>query len=47
MPSGGHTPPIDTEGARLAWKKAQKNGKNSIASEARNKSIPYFKPVTT
>jgi hypothetical protein len=47
IPSGGHTPPTVTDGDRLAWKKAQKNGKKSIASDAKKSSIPYFKPVTT
>ena len=40
MPSGGQTPPTVIAGDRLPWKNAQKNGKNSIASEARNNSIP-------
>jgi NaMN:DMB phosphoribosyltransferase len=47
IPSGGQTPPMVTAGERLAWKKAQKNGKKSIASDARNNSIPYLSPVTT
>jgi len=40
IPSGGQMPPIVIAGARLAWKKLQKNGKKSIASEAKNKIIP-------
>lgn len=40
MPSGGQTPPMAIDGDKLAWKKAQKNGKNSIASDAKNSNIP-------
>lgn len=40
MPSGGQTPPTVTAGDRLAWKKLQKKGKNSIASEAKKSDIP-------
>lgn len=47
IPSGGHTPPTVTAGDRLPWKKLQKNGKNNIASEARNNNIPYPNPTCT
>jgi len=47
IPSGGQTPPTVTAGDKLAWKKAQKNGKNNIASDAKNKIIPIYKPITT
>lgn len=40
IPSGGQIPPIVIAGAKLAWKKLQKKGKNNIASEPRNKIIP-------
>jgi hypothetical protein len=40
IPTGGQTLPILIEGERLAWKNAQKNGKKSIASDAKNKIIP-------
>jgi len=40
IPSGGQTPPTVIAGDKLAWKKDQKNGKKSIASDARNRSIP-------
>lgn len=40
IPSGGQTPPTAIDGERLAWKNAQKNGKNNIASDARNSNIP-------
>ena len=39
IPTGGQTDPRATEGERLPWKKAQKNGKKSIASETRNNSL--------
>jgi len=45
IPSGGHTPPTVIAGDKLPWKNAQKNGKKSIASDAKNKSIPYAKPT--
>ena len=47
IPTGGQTPPIATEGDRAPWKNAQKNGKNSIASETKNKSIPYISASCT
>jgi hypothetical protein len=40
IPSGGQTPPTVIAGDKLPWKNAQKNGKNSIASEAKNNSMP-------
>ena len=40
IPSGGQIPPIVIAGAKLAWKKLQKKGKNSIASEPKNRIIP-------
>jgi hypothetical protein len=47
MPSGGQTPPTVIAGDKLPWKNAQKNGKNNIASEAKNSNIPYPKPICT
>jgi len=47
IPSGGQTPPTVIAGDRLPWKNAQKNGKKSIASEAKNSNIPYPKPTCT
>jgi len=44
VPLGGHTHPIKTEGARLKWKKAQKNAKKNNTSETINKIIPNFNP---
>jgi hypothetical protein len=46
-PTGGHTPPIAKDGDKAPWKKAQKNGKNNIASESEKIIIPYFKPRCT
>jgi hypothetical protein len=40
IPSGGQIPPMVIAGAKLAWKKLQKKGKNNIASEPKNKIIP-------
>jgi hypothetical protein len=40
IPSGGQTLPTVIAGDRLAWKNAQKNGKNNIASEAKKSNIP-------
>jgi hypothetical protein len=40
IPSGGQTPPTVIAGERLAWKNAQKNGKNNIASDAKKSNIP-------
>lgn len=45
IPSGGQTPPTVMAGDKLPWKKLQKNGKKSIASDAKNNSIPYPKPI--
>jgi len=47
IPSGGHTLPTVIAGERLTWKNDQKNGKNSMASEAKNRSIPIANPNCT
>jgi len=47
IPTGGQTPPIEIAGERLPWKKAQKKGKKSIASDTRNNSIPYLRANCT
>jgi len=44
---GGQIAPIAIEGDKLPWKKAQKNGKNNIASEIKNNNIPYFNASCT
>jgi hypothetical protein len=40
IPTGGHIAPTATAGDKLAWKNARKNGKNNIASDSKNKTIP-------
>jgi hypothetical protein len=40
IPYGGHTAPTHIEGDKLKWKKAKKNAKKNITSEAINNSIP-------
>lgn len=47
IPTGGQTPPIKGDGARLEWKKAQKNETKNITSEAMNSMKPNFKPRCT
>lgn len=46
-PNGGQTPPIKIDGLADEWKKAQKNPKKSIISEAINSKNPLFKPNLT
>jgi hypothetical protein len=46
-PVGGQWHPISGTGARLLWKKAQKNPKKNMASEAINKTIPHRRPCVT
>ena len=47
IPAGGQTAPIQIEGFRLQWKKAQKKPKKNIISDVINKIIPNFKPLWT
>ena len=47
IPWGGQTAPIATEGAKLQWKKAQKNPKKNITSDTMNKIIPARSPCCT
>jgi hypothetical protein len=47
IPTGGHTPPIKGEGAKLEWKNAQKNETKNIISETINKIKPSRKPFWT
>ena len=47
MPVGGQVTPISTLGARLLWKKAQKNAKKKQTSEVMNSIIPYRSPFIT
>jgi len=44
---GGHILPISTEADKLQCKKAQKNEKKNITSDAINKIIPNLKPFCT
>jgi len=46
-PIGGHTLPSSTPGAKLAWKYAQKNPKNSISSDSTNSRKPSMSPRRT
>ena len=47
IPTGGHTDPISTVGAKAEWKKAQKNDTKNTASLKMNKSTPSFIPFCT
>jgi hypothetical protein len=41
---GGQIEPISIVGAKLEWKKAQKNAKKNITSDTINNNIPYLNP---
>jgi hypothetical protein len=43
----GHKEANTTEGLKAEWKKAQKNPKKSINSEAKNKINPLYNPLFT
>ena len=47
IPTGGHCPPSSGVGARLEWKKAQKNPRKKKASDVMNRAIPYRRPFWT
>lgn len=47
IPTGGQTPPIKGEGAKLEWKKAQKKETKNITSDTINKMKPKRKPFCT
>lgn len=47
IPAGGQVIPISTVGAKLLWKKAQKNEMKKNTSETINKIIPQRSPVVT
>ena len=47
IPVGGHCPPSSGVGARLEWKKAQKNPKKKNTSDVMNRIIPYRRPFWT
>lgn len=47
IPGGGHVQAIWGVGARLLWKKAQKNPKKNITSEIIKRIIPNFRPFNT
>jgi len=47
MPEGGQQPPISGDGARLEWKKAQKNPKKKNTSDVINRIMPYRRPFWT
>ena len=47
MSLGGHTPPINIDGAKLLWKNAQKNEKKNIISDKINKITLKVNPRCT
>ena len=47
IPAGGHWRPISIDGAKLLWKKAQKNEKKNKISDVINKIIPHRRPLDT
>jgi hypothetical protein len=47
IPAGGHIAPSSHAGARLLWKKAQKNLKKKNTSEIMKRIIPHRNPKVT
>lgn len=47
IPKGGHRAPTSVLGAKLEWKKAQKNLRKKKISEIINKAIPPRRPSST
>lgn len=47
IPVGGHAQPSSGTGAKLLWKKAQKNAKKNNTSDAINRIIPHRRPTDT
>lgn len=47
IPVGGQLQPNSGVGAKLLWKKAQKNAKKNITSDVINRIIPHRKPLAT
>jgi len=47
IPKGGHKEPTSTVGARLLWKKAQKNLTKKKTSDTMNRAIPHRRPSST
>jgi hypothetical protein len=47
IPVGGHNLPTSILGARLMWKKAQKNDRKNMISDVMNKIIPSFRLFIT
>ena len=47
IPVGGQVQPSSGVGAKLLWKKAQKNAKKNATSDVMNKIIPQRSPFTT
>jgi len=47
MPAGGQQDPSSGVGARLLWKKAQKNAKKKQTSETIKRIIPHRSPLAT
>lgn len=47
IPTGGQQHPSSGVGARLLWKKAQKNAKKKQTSDRMNKIIPIRNPWVT
>lgn len=47
MPGGGQVQAICGVGARLLWKKPQKNAKKNITSDRMNRIMPNLRPFKT
>lgn len=47
IPTGGQQHPSSGVGARLLWKKAQKNATKNHTSDRMNRIIPYRSPLDT
>lgn len=47
IPVGGHLHPNSGVGAKLLWKKAQKNARKNSTSDAINRIIPHRNPLDT
>jgi len=45
--TGGHTDPMNIDGDKLEWKKAQKKPEKNITSVTKNKIKPNFIPLCT
>jgi hypothetical protein len=47
IPGGGQVQEISGVGARLLWKKPQKNARKNMISETMNRIMPNFNPFST